>query len=583
MSTEYLYDLRLIFSNSDALAKLEEVNRMLDKLGITWFKNLEKVGKVVSTLLLLSKHGTAQAATQDSKKPQEEKTNQKSNYDELSSSKLFWKNYVAGGTKINEYITQNIAAAISGGALLSTILAVVEGELGLAAGSVSIPGAGIPALMTLGSGISYFQDSVGITKDPTGAERDTIALKALAYFKEKGDQEAKHIFDVLNELKNQISVSDQNPALVGKFGIIEEIYKNLPGALEEIRNSDLGPALDRIIWEFLQTDKASELAAKGIDIYSERLRLSQKGYSLIADEADISTSSMKNLGKEVEGLGQECDSSAKSLSSFSKFLAEGKLGDLSHLDTSKQNRVFEAPSAELEDYEIDYPEKAPEPVKKGNYGIDEKVPFFSGRSNALPDEYNKQDTSKQNEEFPPPSAELDKYEIDYPEKAPGSGFFGGLKESFQSEWKAMKDSFGIGGGKGLLGNLFGGKDTGGGLFGLLGSFAGPQEGILGTMQQFASMIPGIGGMISNIIGGIGTAFNALKSLFGGLRRDIKGLIKYVCYRNYTNFLYKQNVVFFLDAVKQSLTLFCRCQAGVSILFVEKFKKAAKLTTQNAYI
>jgi hypothetical protein len=91
----------------------------------------------------------------------------------------------------------------------------------------------------------------------------------------------------------------------------------------------------------------------------------------------------------------------------------------------------------------------------------------------------------------------------------------------------------------LLGNLFGGKDTGGGLLGLLGSFGGQQEGILGTVQQFASMIPGIGTMISGIIGGIGVAFNALKSLFGGLRRDIKALIKCVCYRNYTNFLYKQ--------------------------------------------
>jgi hypothetical protein len=108
--------------------------------------------------------------------------------------------------------------------------------------------------------------------------------------------------------------------------------------------------------------------------------------------------------------------------------------------------------------------------------------------------------------------------------AKDSGFFGGLWSSFKSAVDDLKKQFGFGGGKGLLGNLF-----------------------------------------------------------GGIGRDIKGLIKYVCYRNYTNFLYKQNVVFFWDAVKQSLTLFCKCQAGVNILFVEKFKKAAKPTTRFAYI
>jgi polyhydroxyalkanoate synthesis regulator phasin len=257
------------------------------------------------------------------------------------------------------------------------------------------------------------------------------------------------------------------------------------------------------------------------DKLREKWGLSVKEYSLIGDEADISTSSVKNLGKQVEGLGKECDISAKSLSSFSKFLAEGKLGDLSHLDTSKQNGVFEAPSAELEDYKIEYPEKAPKPVKKGNYGIDEKVPIFSGRSNALPDDYNRQDTSKQNEEFPPPSAELDKYEIDYPEKAPKQGFFGGMKESFKSGLDDLKKQFGLGGDKGLLGNLFGGKDTGGGLFGMLGSLGGPQSGIVGMLQSVTSMIPGIGTMISGIIGGVATAFNALKSLFGGLTEEEK--------------------------------------------------------------
>jgi hypothetical protein len=105
--------------------------------------------------------------------------------------------------------------------------------------------------------------------------------------------------------------------------------------------------------------------------------------------------------------------------------------------------------------------------------------------------------------------------------AKGSGFFGGMKESFKSGVDDLKKQFGLGGDKGLLGNLFGGKDTGGGLLGLLGSFGGPQEGILGTVQQFASMIPGIGTMISGIIGGIGVAFNALKSLFGGLSEEEK--------------------------------------------------------------
>jgi ABC-type transporter Mla subunit MlaD len=153
------------------------------------------------------------------------------------------------------------------------------------------------------------------------------------------------------------------------------------------------------------------------------------------------------------------------LPSFSKFLAKGKVGDMAAYDTSKQYEEIAPPSAELDDYEIDYPEKAPEPVKQG--------------------------------------------------------FFGGLKQSFTSGLSDMLGSFGIGKGEGILGNLFGGKGTGGGLFGLLGSFAGPQGGILGTIQQFASMIPGIGGMISNIIGGIGTAFNALKSLFGGLSEEEK--------------------------------------------------------------
>jgi hypothetical protein len=40
---------------------------------------------------------------------------------------------------------------------------------------------------------------------------------------------------------------------------------------------------------------------------------------------------------------------------------------------------------------------------------------------------------------------------------------------------------------------------------------------------------------------------------------------------------------FGDAVKQSLTLLCKCQAGVNILFAEKLKKAAKPTTRFAYI
>jgi hypothetical protein len=195
--------------------------------------------------------------------------------------------------------------------------------------------------------------------------------------------------------------------------------------------------------------------------------------------------------KAPEAFNKLLEASKKALPSFRQFLAEGKVGDLSHLDTSKQNEEIAPPSAELDDYDFGMPEKSPGISLKGFMG----------------------------------------------------SWWGDLKKGLDEQFGGIVDSFKAGGIGGALGGLIGfGAEGKGGIFGALGSMFGPQEGILGTMQQFASMIPGIGTMISNIIGGIGTAFNALKSLFGGLRRDIKGLIKYVCYRNYTNFLYKQNVV-----------------------------------------
>jgi hypothetical protein len=44
----------------------------------------------------------------------------------------------------------------------------------------------------------------------------------------------------------------------------------------------------------------------------------------------------------------------------------------------------------------------------------------------------------------------------------------------------------------MLGNLFGDACTVGGLFGMLGSIADPQGGIVGMLQQASSMIPDIG-------------------------------------------------------------------------------------------
>jgi hypothetical protein len=272
------------------------------------------------------------------------------------------------------------------------------------------------------------------------ASKDKFTLEALKVAIDLGDPTAKLIFeDLMKEALRKIYGSGS----AGRYG--EEGGGRLKdplaveGALEKFRNDpDLRAKLN-VIERFYSLLLSCGLEKTDVMVYQE-----------FFDKIAKTINSTEILGEKVGELGQECDSSTKSLSSFSKFLAEGKLGDLAHLDTSKQNAVFEAPSAELEDYEIDYPEKAPEAVKK--------VPFFSGYSYALPDEYNKQYTSKQNEMSEAPSAELDKYEIDYPEKAPGSGFFGGLKESFMSETKKLLDSFGIGGGKGLLGNLFGGID-----------------------------------------------------------------------------------------------------------------------------
>jgi hypothetical protein len=443
-----------IQSDQDIKKQREEVL----KLVIEFLKRTDKSNKT----LLMNLLNSAEAIEVLSK-----------NIQELNKTKENSKDYYS-----EETILKIIGPALAGPGLqlFFTDLAKKYG-LSVALGPVGTIAGALGSLIVLISKLSDRIDLSSMRKDFQGAPRDIMTLEALSLFKGSGDKDAELLWDeYIKRMNREPGVTVEDPLYVEK-----RTYD--PRTIQKMWDDpDLGPKLKLYQEAYNWLLLLGEAQTKIMD------------HKEVLDQTAKTINSTEILGEKVGELGQECDSSTKSLSSFSKFLAEGKLGDLAHLDTSKQNAVFEAPSAELEDYEIDYPEKAPEAVKK--------VPFFSGYSYALPDEYNKQYTSKQNEMSEAPSAELDKYEIDYPEKAPGSGFFGGLKESFMSETKKLLDSFGIGGGKGLLGNLFGGKGTGGGLFGMLGAFAVPQEGILGTIQQFASMIPGIGGMISNIIGGL---------------------------------------------------------------------------------
>jgi hypothetical protein len=361
-----------------------------------------------------------------------------------------------------------------------------------------------------------------------GAENEKEILDALQLAIQGGIEGARELYDVMFEISKQPKLPEMKN--IGGFTYFKDSAYQLKGwveAAKEVMNTEYAPLLNLILslykdqeyWANLTTlgsktvaeglkkisttgygknvinfaDATSELArnTKELDTAQQYGLLtqdmaSQKAMELVNDfnllkQAGLDENLILNQMKDrIQDLSLWFDAFGKTapaafdalkqkseaaLPSFRQFLAEGKVGDMAAYDTSKQNGAFPAPSAELDKYEIDYPEKAPEPVKQG--------------------------------------------------------FFGGLKQSFTSGLSDMLGSFGIGKGEGILGNLFGGKGTGGGLFGMLGSFAGPQEGILGTIQQFASMIPGIGGMISNIIGGIGTAFNALKSLFGGLSEEEK--------------------------------------------------------------
>jgi hypothetical protein len=128
-----------------------------------------------------------------------------------------------------------------------------------------------------------------------------------------------------------------------------------------------------------------------------------------------------------------------------------------------------------------------------------------------------------------------------------------ITAAYQTLKSGFSDLFSIfkGGGAasqgGLLGGLLDGASAedgglaaggeaslskGGGMLSKIGAALGP-------IGQIASVVMQIPQIVKQVWASIKDFAKSIASLFGGIGRDIKGLIKYVCYRNYTNFLYKR--------------------------------------------
>jgi polyhydroxyalkanoate synthesis regulator phasin len=300
-----------------------------------------------------------------------------------------------------------------------------------------------------------------------GAAAIALAIYCSKKLKQLSSEYNKEMIAIYNQGE---TTWKRNTEILGKIakeagtnaGQLVATYGTVDAALAACRRStvNLGEAYRKVVVEEQKRahNILPDMTNQQNKVAQGAVELSKEISSLVNGELKLISTTGK-VTNEIKELKEECDTA---LPSLKKFIAEGKLGDLAHLDTSKKLEAFLAPSAELDDYALDMP------VRGGILNPKKLLPSMKDWANSLMEMFSGISSSIQ-------------------------ATFDRLRGGFDDIFKGFQAGAAKGG---ILGGITGALGPIGSIVGLIGNIPEILKQLWSSVKDFAKSIASLFGWMS---------------------------------------------------------------------------------------